>query len=77
MTPSTNINVVKRERLPFVGVSHEFVGKQHGVANSILFVNAPPGRKIPPHRHDYDEIIVIRDLIREKFHRAHCRTRVK
>jgi mannose-6-phosphate isomerase-like protein (cupin superfamily) len=61
MTPSAIINVVKRERLPFAGVAHEFVGKQYGVVNSILFVTAPPGCQIPLHRHDYDEIIVVQE----------------
>jgi quercetin dioxygenase-like cupin family protein len=61
MTPSTNINVVKREKLPFAGVSHEFVGNQHGMVNSILFVSAPPGCRIPLHRHDYDEIIIVQE----------------
>jgi mannose-6-phosphate isomerase-like protein (cupin superfamily) len=59
MKPSTIANVVKRDRLPFGDVAHEFVGKQHGVANSILFVNARPGCKIPLHRHDYDKTIVV------------------
>jgi mannose-6-phosphate isomerase-like protein (cupin superfamily) len=61
MTPSTIIKIVKREQLPFAGVSHEFVGKQHGVMNSILFVTAPPGCQIPLHRHEYDEIIVVQE----------------
>jgi mannose-6-phosphate isomerase-like protein (cupin superfamily) len=61
MRPSTIANVVKRESLPFRDVAHEFVGKQHGVANSILFVNAPPGCQIPLHSHDYDEIIVVQE----------------
>jgi hypothetical protein len=30
------MNVVNRQTLPFAGVSHEFVGKSHGVVNSIL-----------------------------------------
>jgi mannose-6-phosphate isomerase-like protein (cupin superfamily) len=61
MTPSRSMNIVKREKLPFAGVSHEFIGKQYGVLNSILFVSAPPGSRIPLHRHDYDEIIVVQE----------------
>ena len=34
------MNVIKRDKLPFVGPSHEFVGKEHGVGNSIFFVTA-------------------------------------
>jgi mannose-6-phosphate isomerase-like protein (cupin superfamily) len=55
------MNVVNRQTLPFARVSHEFVGKEHGVVNSILFVTAPPGRRIRLHRHDYDEIIVVQE----------------
>jgi hypothetical protein len=36
MTPRRIMNVVNRQTLPFAGVSHEFVGKSHGVVNSIL-----------------------------------------
>jgi len=36
------MNVIKRDKLPFVGLSHEFVGKEHGVGNSIFFVTALP-----------------------------------
>jgi quercetin dioxygenase-like cupin family protein len=61
MTPHRIINVVNRQTLPFAGVSHEFVGKEHGVVNSILFVTAPPGHRIRLHRHDYDEIIVVQE----------------
>jgi mannose-6-phosphate isomerase-like protein (cupin superfamily) len=61
MMSSTIMNVVKREKLPFAGVSHEFVGNQHGVLNSILFVSAPPGCRIPLHRYDYDEIIIVQE----------------
>jgi mannose-6-phosphate isomerase-like protein (cupin superfamily) len=55
------MKVINRHSLPFVGVSHEFVGKDHGVTTSIFFVAAPPGRKIRLHRHNYDEVIVVQE----------------
>ncbi len=55
------MNVINREKLPFVGMSHEFTGKDHGVGNSIFFVAAPPGCAVPLHRHDYDEIILVQE----------------
>lgn len=53
------MNVTHREELPFVGMSHEFVGREHGVATSIFFVTALPGRKVRLHWHDYDEVIIV------------------
>jgi mannose-6-phosphate isomerase-like protein (cupin superfamily) len=61
MTPPEAPSVVNRESLPFFGVAHEFVGKEHGVVTSVLFVTAPPSRRIRLHRHDYDEIIIVQD----------------
>jgi mannose-6-phosphate isomerase-like protein (cupin superfamily) len=48
---------VRKEDLPFVGSSHQFVGAEHGdVAISVFLLNAMPGRGPGPHRHPYDEI---------------------
>jgi mannose-6-phosphate isomerase-like protein (cupin superfamily) len=55
------MNLIRREPLPFVGMSHEFVGKDHGVAASIFFVTAPPGGKVRLHWHDYDEVIIVQE----------------
>jgi mannose-6-phosphate isomerase-like protein (cupin superfamily) len=55
------MRVIRQNELPFVGLSHEFVGKDHGVANSIFFVTAPPGRAVALHCHDYHEIIVVQE----------------
>lgn len=55
------MKVIKRDELPFVGLSYEFVGKQHGIGNSIFFVTAPPGRSVALHRHDYDEVILVQE----------------
>jgi mannose-6-phosphate isomerase-like protein (cupin superfamily) len=55
------MDVINRERLPFLGTSHEFVGKEHGVQNSILFLTAAPNQKVSLHRHEYDEIIIVQD----------------
>ncbi len=55
------MSVINREELPFVGMSHEFVGEKHGVGISFFLVNAPPGRGPELHRHDYDEIIIVQE----------------
>jgi quercetin dioxygenase-like cupin family protein len=55
------MNVIKRDELPFLGLSHEFVGKEHGVGNSIFFVTASPGQSVRLHRHDYDELILVQE----------------
>ena len=55
------MSVIKREELPFVGTSREFVGEKHDVNISFFLVNAPPGRGPELHRHDYDEVIVVQE----------------
>lgn len=50
----------KVEDLPFAGMSHRFVGADHGdVAACMYLVNAPPGRGPVLHRHPYDKIAVV------------------
>ena|SRR5215469_710532 len=52
--------VINQSQLPFVGMSHEFVGKDHGgVGISFFVVIGEPGRGPRLHRHDYDEIVYI------------------
>jgi mannose-6-phosphate isomerase-like protein (cupin superfamily) len=47
----------KVEELPFRGFSHRFVGADNGDVNACAyFVNAPPGKGPPLHRHPYDKI---------------------
>jgi mannose-6-phosphate isomerase-like protein (cupin superfamily) len=55
------MSVINREDLPFVGMSHEFVGEKHGANISFFLVNAPPGRGPELHRHDYDEVIFVQE----------------
>ena len=39
------MRVVAQKDLPFVGMSHQFVGADHGqVGISVYIVNSPPGR---------------------------------
>lgn len=69
------MHAVRKEDLPLIGISYNFVGAEQGdVAISIFLVEAPPGRGAPLHFHDYDEIVllqegqsrfVIGDVIRE------------
>jgi mannose-6-phosphate isomerase-like protein (cupin superfamily) len=55
------MNVINREELPFVGMSHEFVGEKHGVNISFFLVKAPPRRGPELHRHNYDEVIMVQE----------------
>ncbi|HKW88122.1 MAG TPA: cupin domain-containing protein [Candidatus Acidoferrales bacterium] len=51
---------ISQSELPFVGMSYEFVGKEHGgVAVSFFLVVAKPGQSTPLHKHDYDEIVYV------------------
>jgi mannose-6-phosphate isomerase-like protein (cupin superfamily) len=69
------MHVVRKEDLPLIGISYNFVGAEQGdVAISMYLVEAPPGRGAPLHVHEYDEIVllqegqsrfVIGDVIRE------------
>lgn len=48
---------IRREALPVVGSSHQFVGADNGNTNvSVFLFNGAPGRGPGPHRHPYDEI---------------------
>jgi quercetin dioxygenase-like cupin family protein len=48
---------VRKEELPFVGSSHQFVGADQGdVSVSVFLFHGQPGRGPGPHRHPYDEI---------------------
>lgn len=53
---------VRQEDLPFVGLSHNFVGADNGDVNvSVYLLKAPPGRGPGPHRHPYDEVQFVRE----------------
>src|SRR5437870_11251152 len=44
------------EQLPFVGMSHEFVGEKEGAPFSAYIVTANPGQGPPLHKHPYVEV---------------------
>jgi len=44
------------ERLPFVGMSYEFLGEKQGAPFSAYIVNAKPGQGPPLHTHPYVEV---------------------
>jgi mannose-6-phosphate isomerase-like protein (cupin superfamily) len=44
------------EQLPFVGMSHDFVGENHGSPFSAYIVEARPGQGPPLHIHPYVEV---------------------
>jgi quercetin dioxygenase-like cupin family protein len=42
--------------LPFVGMSYDFIGENHGAPFSAYIVNAKPGQGPPLHTHPYVEV---------------------
>ena len=50
------MSVISLEQLPFVGMSHEFVGETQGAPFSAYIVNAKPGKGPPLHTHPYVEV---------------------
>src|ERR1700731_4507800 len=54
------MQVINLSQLPFVGLSHEFVGMDHGgVGISFFLVNGEPGMGPRLHKHDYDEVVYV------------------
>lgn len=54
------MEVIHRSQLPFVGMSYDFVGANHGdTALSFFVVIGEPGRGPKLHRHNYDEIVYV------------------
>ena len=52
----------RQDLLPFVGMSHQFIGADNGdVGMSSYFVNAPPGRGPVKHRHPYDKVVYVQE----------------
>jgi quercetin dioxygenase-like cupin family protein len=50
------MNFISLEQLPFVGMSHEFVGETQGAPFSAYIVKADPGQGPPLHKHPYVEV---------------------
>src|SRR6266513_721712 len=50
------MSFISLEQLPFVGMSHEFVGETQGAPFSAYIVNARPGQGPPLHKHPYVEV---------------------
>ena len=51
---------INQSQLPFVGMSYEFTGLDHGgVGISFFLVTGEPGRGPRLHKHDYDEVVYV------------------
>ena len=50
------MSFINLEQLPFVGMSHEFVGETQGAPFSAYIVTAKPGQGPPLHTHPYVEV---------------------
>jgi quercetin dioxygenase-like cupin family protein len=56
------VHRIRQQDLPFVGLSHNFVGAEQGdVGISVFLLHAPPGTGPGPHRHPYDEVQFVRE----------------
>jgi mannose-6-phosphate isomerase-like protein (cupin superfamily) len=53
------MSFISLEQLPFVGMSHEFVGEILGAPFSAYIVTAKPGQGPPLHTHPYVEVAFI------------------
>ncbi|MFY9683556.1 MAG: cupin domain-containing protein [Candidatus Sulfotelmatobacter sp.] len=54
------MELIHQSQLPFVGMSHEFIGAEHGgVAASFFVVIGEPGRGPRLHKHNYDEVVYV------------------
>ncbi len=54
------MELIHQSQLPFVGMSHEFVGAEHGgIGLSFFLVIGEPGRGPRLHKHNYDEIVYV------------------
>jgi quercetin dioxygenase-like cupin family protein len=50
------MSFINLEQLPFVGMSYDFVGENHGAPFSAYIVSAKPGQGPPLHKHPYVEV---------------------
>ncbi len=50
------MSFISLEQLPFVGMSHQFVGETQGAPFSAYIVKARPGQGPPLHKHPYVEV---------------------
>ena len=50
------MSYINLEQLPFVGMSHEFVGETQGAPFSAYIVTSKPGQGPPLHTHPYVEV---------------------
>jgi quercetin dioxygenase-like cupin family protein len=50
------MSLINLDQLPFVGMSHEFVGETQGAPFSAYIVSARPGQGPPLHTHPYVEV---------------------
>ncbi|SRR6266404_2392676 len=53
---SSVMSFLNIEQLPFVGMSHEFIGETQGAPFSAYIVKANPGQGPPLHKHPYVEV---------------------
>jgi quercetin dioxygenase-like cupin family protein len=52
----SSMSFLDLDQLPFVGMSYDFIGENHGAPFSAYIVNAKPGQGPPLHTHPYVEV---------------------
>jgi quercetin dioxygenase-like cupin family protein len=56
---SGSMSFLSLEELPFVGMSHEFIGDRQGAPFSAYIVTAKPGQGPALHKHPYVEVAFV------------------
>jgi mannose-6-phosphate isomerase-like protein (cupin superfamily) len=56
---SGSMSFLSLEQLPFVGMSHEFIGERQGAPFSAYIVTAKPGQGPALHKHPYVEVAFV------------------
>jgi mannose-6-phosphate isomerase-like protein (cupin superfamily) len=55
------MDIIKQDQLPWSDIAREFVGAEHGLEITVLFVDAQPGRGPALHRHPYAEVFIVQE----------------
>lgn len=56
------MHIIRKENLPYIGSSYNFVGAEQGdVGISMFLVEAAPGQGAPLHFHEYDEVVMVQE----------------
>jgi quercetin dioxygenase-like cupin family protein len=57
----SSVSILTIADLEESSISTSFVGQEHGLDASVIFVDAPPGRGPRLHRHTYAEVFIVQE----------------